>query len=189
MRLKSPLLSNFKSTPLDNSTSQPQYSFVILSILAPLKWSATQARIFLGIIATGTPTPLYQVSNISTPEASQILIKPYDRNQLKEIERAIINADLGFTPLNDGTVIRCNVPQLTGETRARLVKDVYKMAEEGKVAVRNIRRDAISELKKDKSIPEDTLKNLEEEVQKLTDKATKKMDELAKAKADDLSNI
>lgn len=137
----------------------------------------------------GTPTALYQVANISTPEATQILIKPYDRNQLKEIERAIINADLGFTPLNDGTVIRCNVPQLTGETRARLVKDVYKMAEEGKVAVRNIRRDAISELKKDKSIPEDTLKNLEEEVQKLTDKATKKMDELAKAKANDLSNI
>jgi ribosome recycling factor len=137
----------------------------------------------------GTPTPLYQVSNISTPEASQILIKPYDKNQLKEIERAIINADLGFTPLNDGTVIRCNVPQLTGETRARLVKDVYKMAEDGKVAVRNIRRDAISELKKDKSIPEDTLKNLEEEVQKLTDKSTKKMDELAKAKADDLTNI
>ena len=137
----------------------------------------------------GTPTPLYQVSNISTPEASQILIKPYDKNQLKEIERAIINADLGFTPLNDGTVIRCKVPQLTGETRARLVKDVYKMAEDGKVAVRNIRRDAISELKKDKSIPEDTLKNLEEEVQKLTDKSTKKMDELAKAKADDLTNI
>ena len=137
----------------------------------------------------GTPTPLYQVSNISTPEASQILIKPYDRNQLKEIERAIINADLGFTPLNDGTVIRCNVPQLTGETRAKLVKDVYKMAEDGKVAIRNIRRDAISELKKDKSIPEDTLKNLEEEVQKLTDKSTKKMDELAKAKAEDLTNI
>ena len=137
----------------------------------------------------GTPTPLYQVSNISTPEASQILIKPYDRNQLKEIERAIINADLGFTPLNDGTVIRCNVPQLTGETRAKLVKDVYKMAEDGKVAIRNIRRDAIAELKKDKSIPEDTLKNLEEEVQKLTDKSTKKMDELAKAKAEDLTNI
>ena len=137
----------------------------------------------------GTPTPLYQVSNISTPEASQILIKPYDRNQLKEIERAIINADLGFTPLNDGTVIRCNVPQLTGETRAKLVKDVYKMAEDGKVAIRNIRRDAIAELKKDKSIPEDTLQNLEEEVQKLTDKSTKKMDELAKAKAEDLTNI
>jgi len=137
----------------------------------------------------GTPTPMYQVANISTPDATQIVIKPYDKNQLKEIERAIINADLGFTPLNDGTVIRCNIPQLTGETRAKLVKECYKMAEDAKVAVRNIRRDAISELKKDKSIPEDTLKDLEEEVQKLTDKATKKIDELAKAKEAELTTI
>lgn len=137
----------------------------------------------------GTPTPMYQVANISTPDATQIVIKPYDKNQLKEIERAIINADLGFTPLNDGTVIRCNIPQLTGETRAKLVKECYKMAEDAKVAVRNIRRDAISELKKDKTIPEDTLKDLEEEVQKLTDKATKKIDELAKAKEAELTTI
>ena len=137
----------------------------------------------------GTPTPMYQVANISTPDATQIVIKPYDKNQLKEIERAIINADLGFTPLNDGTVIRCNIPQLTGETRAKLVKECYKMAEDAKVAVRNIRRDAISELKKDKTIPEDTLNDLEEEVQKLTDKATKKIDELAKAKEAELTTI
>lgn len=137
----------------------------------------------------GTPTPMYQLANISTPDATQIVIKPYDKNQLKEIERAIINADLGFTPLNDGTVIRCNIPQLTGEARAKLVKECYKMAEDSKVAVRNIRRDAISELKKDKSIPEDTLKDLEEEVQKLTDKATKKIDELAKAKEAELTTI
>ena len=137
----------------------------------------------------GSPTPLYQVANISTQEASQFLIKPYDKGQLKEIERAIINADLGFTPLNDGTVIRCNIPQLTGETRARLVKDCYKMSEDAKVAIRNIRRDAIAELKKDKTIPEDTLKGYEEDVQKLTDKATKKIDELAKAKEVDLTTI
>lgn len=136
----------------------------------------------------GTPTPLYQIANISTPDATQILIKPYDKNQLKDIERAIINADLGFTPLNDGTVIRCNIPQLTGETRAKLVKDCYRMAEDAKVAVRNIRRDAISEIKKEK-YPEDTEKDLEEEVQKLTDKATKKIDELAKAKEVDLTSI
>ena len=136
----------------------------------------------------GTPTPLYQIANISTPDATQILIKPYDKNQLKDIERAIINADLGFTPLNDGTVIRCNIPQLTGETRAKLVKDCYRMAEDAKVAVRNIRRDAISEIKKEK-YPEDTEKDLEEEVQKLTDKATKKIDELAKEKEKDLTSI
>lgn len=137
----------------------------------------------------GSPTPMYQVANISTPDATQILIKPYDKGQLKEIERAIINADLGFTPLNDGTVIRCNIPQLTGETRAKLVKECYKMAEEAKVAVRNIRRDAISEIKKDKTIPEDTAKGYEEDVQKLTDKAVKKIDELAKAKEAELTTI
>ena len=107
----------------------------------------------------------------------------------KEIEKAIILADLGFTPLNDGTCIRCNIPQLTGETRNRLVKDCLKMAEDAKVAVRNIRRDAISELKKDKTIPEDTLKNLEEEVQKLTDNSCKRIDELAKAKEKELTTI
>ena len=133
----------------------------------------------------GAMTPLYQIANISIPEASQIIIKPYDKNQLKEVERALINADLGFTPVNDGAVIRCNIPQLTGETRAKLVKECYKMAEETKVAIRNIRRDAISELKKEK-LPEDTEKDLEEEVQKITDKLTKKIDELAKEKEKEL---
>ena len=137
----------------------------------------------------GSPTPMYQVANISTPDATQILIKPYDKGQLKEIERAIINADLGFTPLNDGTVIRCNIPQLTGETRAKLVKECFKMAEDAIVAVRNIRRDAISEIKKDKTIPEDTAKGYEEDIQKLTDKAVKKIDELAKAKEAELTTI
>ena len=137
----------------------------------------------------GCPTPLYQIANISTPDASQIVVKPYDKNQLKDIEKAILLADLGFTPVNDGTIVRCNIPQLTGETRAKLVKECFKMAEDAKVAVRNIRRDGITELKKDKTIPEDTLKNLEEEVQKLTDKATKKIDELAKAKEKDLTTI
>ena len=137
----------------------------------------------------GSPTPLYQIANISTPDATQILIKPYDKNNLKDIERAIINADLGFTPLNDGTVIRCNIPQLTGEARARLVKDCYKMAEEAKVAIRNIRRDAISEIKKDKTIPEDIARGYEEDVQTLTDKAIKRIDELTKAKEVELTTI
>ncbi len=136
----------------------------------------------------GTMTPLYQIANISTPDATQILIKPYDKNQLKDIERAIINADLGFTPINDGQVIRCNIPQLTGETRAKLVKECYHMAEGAKIAIRNIRRDAISEIKKEK-YPEDTERDLEEEVQKITDKKIKKVDDLAKAKEEELTNI
>ncbi len=137
----------------------------------------------------GTPTPIYQVANITVPEAAQILIKPYDKNQLKPIETALVNSDLGFTPLNDGTVIRCNIPQLTGETRQRLVKDTYKMAEDAKVSIRNIRRDAISEFKKDKSIPEDMCRSYEEEVQKLTDNSVKKIDELAKNKEKELTTI
>lgn len=136
----------------------------------------------------GAMTPLYQVSNISTPDATQIVIKPYDKNQLKDIERAIINADLGFTPINDGAVIRCNIPQLTGETRAKLIKECYHMAENAKIAIRNIRRDAISEIKKEK-YPEDTERDLENEVQEITDKKVKKIDELAKAKEADLTNI
>ena len=137
----------------------------------------------------GSPTPMYQVANISTPDATQILIKPYDKGQLKEIERAIINADLGFTPLNDGTVIRCNIPQLTGETRARLVKDCYKMSEDAKVAIRNIRRDAIAELKKDKTIPEDDQKKLEEKMQKITDKFIKEIDEVAAKKTKEVMEL
>lgn len=137
----------------------------------------------------GCMTPIYQVANISVPEASQILIKPYDKAQLRDIEKAIINADLGMTPLNDGSVIRCNVPQLTGETRARLVKDAFKMAEDAKIAIRNIRRDAIAEFKKDKSIPEDMLKSYESDVQKLTDDSTKKIDEYAKGKEKELTTI
>ena len=159
--------------------------------LAKVKTGRASASLVRDVMVDywGCPTPLYQIANISTPDATQIVVKPYDKNQLKDIERAILIADLGFTPINDGTIVRCNIPQLTGEARAKLVKECYRMSEDAKVAVRNIRRDSISELKKDKTIPEDTLKNLEEEVQKLTDKATKKMDELAKAKADDLSNI
>ncbi len=136
----------------------------------------------------GAMTPLYQVASISVPESSQILIKPFDKNQLKEIEKALINADLGFTPINDGQIIRCNIPQLTGETRQKMVKECYKMAEDAKVAIRNIRRDAIQELKKEK-YPEDMEKNLEEEVQKLTDKSTKKIDEIAKEKEKELTTV
>ena len=139
----------------------------------------------------GSPTPLYQVSNISTPDASQILIKPYDKNQLKAIEKAIINADLGFTPLNDGTVIRCNVPQLTGETRAKLVKECYKMAEDAKVAVRNIRREANDSFKKlaKEEVSEDEIKDLENEIQKLTDKYIKDIEKAVEEKSKEILTV
>ena len=130
----------------------------------------------------GTPTPVNQIAGISVQEGRIIVIKPYDRSSLKAIERACNEADLGIAPQNDGTVIRLTVPQLTGETRKEMAKKVGKIAEDCKVQIRNIRRDANQVVKKDKEMDEDTQKDCENEVQKLTDKYVKKIDELAKAK-------
>ncbi len=138
----------------------------------------------------GCKTPIYQVATITVVDARQITIKPYDKGDLKKIETAIINADLGITPLNDGVMIRVNVPALTEERRRQYVKDVYAMAENSKVAIRNIRRDANSDLKKkEKEIPEDLLRKYNDDVQKATDEFIKKLDELAKAKEKELLTV
>ena len=138
----------------------------------------------------GTPTPIYQVAQVSVVDARQITIRPYDKSELKKIEAAIINADLNLTPLNDGTMIRVNVPALTEERRKQYVKDVYALAENAKVAIRNIRRDANASLKKlEKETPEDLLRHYNEEIQKLTDEYVKKIDELAKAKEKELLTV
>ena len=138
----------------------------------------------------GTPTPIYQVAQVSVVDARQITIRPYDKSELKKIETAIINADLNLTPLNDGTMIRVNVPALTEERRKQYVKDVYALAENAKVAIRNIRRDANASLKKlEKETPEDLLRHYNEEIQKLTDEYVKKIDELAKAKEKELLTL
>ena len=110
------------------------------------------------------------------------MIKPYDPSSLKEIERACNEANLGMAPQNDGTVIRLTVPQLTGETRKEMSKKVGQIAEESKIQIRNIRRDAMNVVKKDKEMDEDMQKDMENEIQKLTDKYVKKIDEQAKAK-------
>lgn len=138
----------------------------------------------------GTPTPIYQVAQVSVVDARQITIRPYDKSELKKIETAIINADLNLTPLNDGTMIRVNVPALTEERRKQYVKDVYALAENAKVAIRNIRRDANASLKKlEKETPEDLLRHYNDEIQKLTDEYVKKIDELAKAKEKELLTV
>lgn len=127
----------------------------------------------------GMPTPLNQMSSISVPEATQLMIKPYDKNSLKDIEKAILAADLNLTPLNDGVVIRINFPALTEQRRKEFVKEVKTKAENSKVAMRNIRRDAIDQLKKlekDSLITEDELKNYSDDVQKLLDKEIAKID-------------
>lgn len=127
----------------------------------------------------GSLVPVNQVGNISVPEPRMILIQPWEKPMLHEIEKAITRSDLGLSPNNDGTVIRLNIPQLTEERRADLVKTLNKRAEESKVSVRNIRRDAndaIKKLEKAKSITEDDAKKAQEDIQKIVDKYIKEID-------------
>jgi ribosome recycling factor len=133
----------------------------------------------------GEPTPVSQVGSVSTPDARTILIAPWDRTALSGIEKAILAANLGVTPQNDGQVIRITVPPLTEERRKDIVKQCKKMAEEGKLAVRNIRRDANEELKKAEKtehFSEDDRKRGEDEVQKITDRYIKDIDTILAAK-------
>lgn len=137
----------------------------------------------------GSPTPISQMANISTPDARTIVIQPYDRTTLAGIEKAIQASDLGFNPQNDGTIIRIPVPPLTEQRRKEYVKLAKKYAEEGKVAVRNVRRDQIEILRKaekDKVITEDEKKRGEEEIQKITDQNIKLVDDVLVAKEKEL---
>ena len=137
----------------------------------------------------GSPTPLNQIASIAVQEGKSLVIKPYDAHSLKDIERAINTSDIGLPPTNDGTCVRITVPALTEETRKGFCKDIDKMAEDAKVAVRNIRRDGNEEVKKDKTIPEDSAKDLQDQIQKLTDKYVAKVDEVAKAKEKEVMTI
>ena len=133
----------------------------------------------------GVPTPINQVAGISVPEARMILIQPWDASILKEIEKEILKSDIGINPNNDGKVIRLTFPELNEERRKEIVKDIRKLAEEAKIAVRSIRRDAIDEakeLEKKSEITEDDLKKEEEDIQKLTDKKVEEIDMLLEKK-------
>ncbi|MEG0051176.1 MAG: ribosome recycling factor [Terrisporobacter sp.] len=140
----------------------------------------------------GTPTPIGQVGSISVPEPRTLMINPWDKSAMKEIEKAIRNSDLGFNPTNDGEVIRINVPALTEERRKDLCKQAKKASEEFKVRIRNERRDAndkLKKLEKDGEITEDDLKKSQNEVQKLTDKYTKEIEVLLEAKEKDIMAV
>ncbi|OBQ38809.1 MAG: ribosome recycling factor [Anabaena sp. CRKS33] len=140
----------------------------------------------------GSPTPLKQLANISTPDATTILIQPYDKGSLNIIEKAISLSDVGLTPSNDGLVIRLNIPPLTTERRKEFVKLAAKYAEEGRVAIRNIRRDAIESIRKQEKnaeIPEDEARDQQDKLQKLTNKYTAKIDELLTEKEKDISTV
>lgn len=140
----------------------------------------------------GTPTPINQLASVSVAEARILTIQPWDKSVLHGIEKAIQASDLGINPQNDGVVIRLTFPKLTEDSRKTIVKDVNKMAEDAKVAVRAIRRDAMDKLKKMQKaseITEDDLKNGEEKVQKITDDFVKEVDKVAKAKEAEVMEI
>ncbi|MDE6518624.1 MAG: ribosome recycling factor [Acetatifactor sp.] len=139
----------------------------------------------------GTPTPIQQVGNVTVPEARILQIAPWERNLLKEIEKAIQVSDLGINPSNDGSVIRLVFPELTEERRKDLVKEVKKKAEDGKVAIRNIRRDGNDFLKKlgKTDVSEDEIKQLEDSLQKLTDKYIKDIDALMEVKSKEIMTV
>ena len=140
----------------------------------------------------GTPTPINQVAGVSVPEARLIVIQPWDVSVLKDIEKAILASDIGINPNNDGKVIRLAFPELTEERRKELVKDIKKMAEEAKVAVRAVRRDGIDEAKtkqKNSDITEDELKNAENDIQKLTDKKIEEVDKILENKEKEIMSV
>ncbi|MBQ9548918.1 MAG: ribosome recycling factor [Bacteroidales bacterium] len=150
--------------------------------------------IFNGVMVNyyGTPTPLMQVSSVTTPDARTLAVQPWERSLIPIIEKAIIDANLGFTPQNNGEIIRCTVPALTEERRRELIKKAKAAGENAKVGVRNARRDAVEALKKaqkNEGMSEDTEKEAEAEVQKLTDKHVKAIDEVVAAKEKEILTV
>ncbi len=140
----------------------------------------------------GAPTPLVQLASISVPEPRALLIRPFDATSLKAIERGILASDLGLTPNNDGKVIRLNLPPLTEERRRDLVKVVHSRLEESHIAIRNVRRDLIKDLRefeKEKMISEDELKRAEEELQKLTDRYVDLVDSIGEHKEKEIMEV
>ncbi|MEH2359888.1 ribosome recycling factor [Nostoc sp.] len=140
----------------------------------------------------GSPTSLKSLANISTPDATTILIQPYDRSSLNIVEKAISLSDVGLTPSNDGSVIRLNIPPLTSDRRKEFVKMASKYAEEGRVAIRNIRRDAIDAIRKQEKsaeISEDEARDQQDKLQKLTNKYSARIDELLAEKEKDITTV
>lgn len=140
----------------------------------------------------GTPTPINQLATISVPEPRLLVIQPWDKSVLPEMERAILKSDLGITPTSDGTVIRLTIPPLTQERRAELVKIIKKKAEEGRVAIRNIRREYMEKFKQQQKkgeIPEDESRRAQDEIQKLTDKYVKEIDQLLASKEQEIMQL
>ena len=167
---------------------------VVISDFASVRAGRANAAVLDKITVDyyGSPTPINQVAAISSPDPRSLLIKPWDGSILKAIEKAIQTSDLGINPQNDGTSIRLAFPQLTEERRKELTKQVKKYAENGKVAIRNIRRDAMDKLKakqKKSEITEDDCKEFEKELQDMTDKCCRELDDLSSKKEKELMAV
>ena len=140
----------------------------------------------------GSRTPITQVASVTVPEARLLVVQPWDKGLLKDIEKAILQSDLGLVPMNDGNLIRMAIPQLTEDRRKELVKVVNKKAEEGKVAIRNIRRDGNDSLKKEaknSDVSKDVIKETEDKVQKLTDKKIKELEAATEKKIKEIMSV
>jgi ribosome recycling factor len=176
------------NTRMDKSVEAVKHEFT--SIRTGRASAALLERV--QVSAYGTKMPVNQVATISVPEPRLLSITPFDKGTIKDIERAIQESDLGLTPANDGQVIRLPIPQLTEERRKELVRQVRHMAEEGKVAARNIRRDAIhhlKELEKDGDVGADDIRRAEDRLQKLTDQHTAAIDAALKAKEAEIMEV
>ncbi len=139
----------------------------------------------------GNPTPISQVASVNTPDARSLVIKPWEKNMISEIEKAIINSDLGLNPQNDGEIVRLNIPALTEERRKELVKQSKNEAEHGKVSVRGVRKDANEQIKKllKEHVSEDEVKKAEAKIQEFTDEYVKKIDDLLAKKEEEIMTV
>ena len=179
---------------MDEAKEQMQNALVHLeNELAKIRAGKANPKILNDVLVDyyGSPTPLSQVANITAPDPRTIAVQPWEKNMLGPIQKAIMNANLGFNPDNNGEVVRINVPPLTAERRKELVKQSKGVGETAKVSIRNARRDAIDEFKKmvKSGLPEDEAKDAEDEVQKITDSYNIKIDEILTAKEKDIMTI
>ena len=167
---------------------------VLKKELASIRTGRASLALLDGIMVNyyNAPTPLQQVASLSIPDSRQIAIQPWEQKIIPDIEKAILKSDLGLTPINDGKMIRMNIPPLTEERRRQLVKTVKKRAEETRVAIRNIRRDTNEEMKKmekEKHLSEDIVKKTHDEIQKITDSFIEKVDEVLKNKEKEIMEV
>lgn len=177
-----------------SSEKMEQTITVFRKDLGAVRTGRASLSLFEGITVDyyGTPTPISQVASLSIPESRLIIIQPWEPRMIPEIEKAIQTSQMGFTPINDGKIIRVPVPTLTEERRRDLVRLVKKMAEDARVAIRNIRRDSNEEIKKagkEANISEDETKRSQDEIQKLTDQYINKIDELLKKKEIEIMEV